>query len=189
MKNIINKIINFSPYLIIVILIGGLFIFINDLTYDQFLKFVEIMIWPAIVLLALLFFKKVFTYLFFSMEEFNFFGTKGRLKNVEEVIQEKAQELYENRERERELTEKENFFKKQIENLQKEKQTTNEEWYKFSKKVSDEWYKFSKDRVDDYKKLSNEYKDLLKTRDDLKKQISALLNQIQELQKQIINRS
>jgi len=123
------------------------------------------------------------------MEEFNFFGTKGRLKNVEEVIQEKAQELYENRERERELTEKENFFKKQIENLQKEKQTTNEEWYKFSKKVSDEWYKFSKDRVDDYKKLSNEYKDLLKTRDDLKKQISALLNQIQELQKQIINRS
>ncbi len=56
----------------------------------DFLKFVEVLVWPFTTLTALFFFKKVFTYMFFSMDEFNFFGLKGHLKNVNEVIVEEV---------------------------------------------------------------------------------------------------
>lgn len=52
----------------------------------DFLKLVEVIVWPFTVLTVLFFFKKVVTYLFFPMDEFNFFGLKGNLKNVNEVI-------------------------------------------------------------------------------------------------------
>ncbi|MFA6550817.1 MAG: hypothetical protein WCT36_05725 [Candidatus Gracilibacteria bacterium] len=56
----------------------------------DFLRFIDIIVWPFATLTALFFFKKVFTYLFFSMEEFNFFGLKGNLKHIDEVILEEV---------------------------------------------------------------------------------------------------
>jgi hypothetical protein len=52
----------------------------------DFLRFVDILSWPITILTALFFFKKVFTYLFFSINEFSFFDLKGHLRNVNEVI-------------------------------------------------------------------------------------------------------
>ena len=94
MEKFKEKAIDLLPYLILfVVLISWSFVmFKNNFSYEHFLGVIQIFIWPVVVLLVLLFFKKVFTYLFFSMEEFNFFGVKGRLKNITEVIEEKVEE-------------------------------------------------------------------------------------------------
>lgn len=55
-----------------------------------------VVVWPVVVLIVALFFKKVFTYLFFSMEEFNFFGARGQLIDVKTMI---AQEVEKEKER------------------------------------------------------------------------------------------
>lgn len=74
------------------------FLFINSWVFKNdplmFFRFLEIVIWPLTIILGAFFFRKVLTYLFFSMEEFNFFGAKGDLKNVKEVINEKAKEIF-----------------------------------------------------------------------------------------------
>lgn len=77
------------------------------------------MIWPSIVLISLLFFKKVFTYFFFSLEEFNFFGTKGKLKNVEVMIREKADDLWKKEKDESALEKEREDGKRELEALKK----------------------------------------------------------------------
>ncbi|MDD5083602.1 MAG: hypothetical protein PHT88_01515 [Candidatus Moranbacteria bacterium] len=57
-----------------------------NISFRNYLDFVKVLIWPFTALTILFFFKEVVTYLFFSMHEFNFFGAKGNLKNVNEVI-------------------------------------------------------------------------------------------------------
>ena len=59
----------------------------NLSAYTELLK---ILIWPITVLIGLFFFRKVVTYMFFSMDEFNFFGVKGELKNVDDLINEEV---------------------------------------------------------------------------------------------------
>lgn len=59
----------------------------NLSAYTELLK---ILIWPVTVLIGLFFFRKVVTYMFFSMNEFNFFGVKGKLKNVDDLINEEV---------------------------------------------------------------------------------------------------
>ncbi|MFZ1720169.1 MAG: hypothetical protein WAU28_02345 [Candidatus Moraniibacteriota bacterium] len=91
--------------LLLVALLAPTYIFKLD-----FLKLVEIVVWPFTLLIVLFFFKKVFTYMFFSMDEFNFFGLKGTLRNIKEVIFEEANKQFlekqkeEERERERKKT-------------------------------------------------------------------------------------
>ena len=46
--------------------------------------------WPLVALFGLLYFKRVFAYLLFSLDGFNFFGIKGGLRPVTEVIEEKV---------------------------------------------------------------------------------------------------
>jgi len=94
MKNFVEKLLSTIPYFVLVLIAGLLFILVyqNSLTFEQVKDLISILIWPTVVFFALLFFRKVITYLFFSMEEFGFFGTKGRLKNITEVINEKVQE-------------------------------------------------------------------------------------------------
>lgn len=70
----------------------------------DFLRFIEVLIWPFTMLTALFFFKKVFTYMFFSMDEFNFFGLKGHLKNVNEVIIEEVSRKFTEKEKEEKRT-------------------------------------------------------------------------------------
>ncbi len=63
-------------------------------TFEEYTKLVDVVVWPMTVLIGLFFFRKVVTYLFFSMNEFNFFGAKGRLRNVDDLIREKADDLF-----------------------------------------------------------------------------------------------
>lgn len=77
------------------------------------LDILKIAVWPLVLMSALFFFRKVFTYMFFSVDEFSLFGIKGTLKNVYAVIEEKAQEKYDRRLREEES-------KKEIEKMSNE---------------------------------------------------------------------
>lgn len=76
-----------------------------NLSFKDYLDFLNVLVWPCTVLIILFFFKKVVTYLFFSMNRFNFFGIKGDLKNVNKVILEEVdrkflEEKYEEKRRE-----------------------------------------------------------------------------------------
>lgn len=55
-------------------------------SFHDYLEFLKIIVWPFTALTILFFFREVVTYLFFSMNEFNFFGAKGKLRNVNDVI-------------------------------------------------------------------------------------------------------
>lgn len=76
--------------------------FIWNISFDDYLEFLKILVWPVSALIILFFFKKVITYLFFSIEGFNFFGAKGELKNVYDVITERVEEKFENEKRDKE---------------------------------------------------------------------------------------
>lgn len=117
----------------------------------DFLKLVEIVVWPFTILTTLFFFKKVVTYLFFSMDEFNFFGLKGNLKNINEVIVEEVNKRIFEKEREdkrRDEMEKLNaeIVKKggEIEKKQREITTTKtsaQEYINLAKEIFKEWKK------------------------------------------------
>jgi predicted membrane protein len=166
--------------IIILLIILILFLFYKKEGFDQFLKLLSVIVWPSLILCALLFFKKTFAYLFFSLEEFNFFGLKGRLKNVQDMINEKAQKLYEEEKRQKEMVEKLDIYEKRV----KSKTMTAEEY----KNLAEEVIRFNSKLVDDYDNLTDER---IKEREKVKElrvQISALLNQISELQRQVINK-
>jgi hypothetical protein len=85
----------------------------------DYLDFLKVIIWPFVILNISFFFRKVFTYLFFSVNGFNFFGVKGNLKNIDEVIIEEANRIVQDKENKEsteneirklraEITEKEN---------------------------------------------------------------------------------
>ena len=103
-KNLVNKLKNSSLSL------WGLFVWLLPLaiflistyipkilwnpSFNDYIEFLKILIWPYTVLVILFFFKRVVTYLFFSMDEFNFFGAKGNLKNINDVITEEINKKY-----------------------------------------------------------------------------------------------
>lgn len=60
---------------------------------DKFLALLGIISWPIVILIVLVYFREVLAYMFFSMEQFNFFGTTGKIKNVETMIREEANKL------------------------------------------------------------------------------------------------
>jgi len=63
------------------------------ISFSEFLQLFNIIAWPGVALLAAFFFRRVFTYMFFSMDQFNFFGAHGRLRRAEEMIEEEAARL------------------------------------------------------------------------------------------------
>ncbi|HPW34555.1 MAG TPA: hypothetical protein PK367_02230 [Candidatus Paceibacterota bacterium] len=153
-KIVINKIKN------LLLLLRGLFFWLFPLvlflistyvpkilwnpSFNDYLEFLKILVWPYTVLVILFFFKKVVTYLFFSMDEFNFFGIKGNLKNVNEVIIEEVNKRFmdkENEEKRQKDTEElnEEIKIKEIE-ISKAKGTA-EDNLKLAKEVMKEWKK------------------------------------------------
>jgi hypothetical protein len=78
------------PFFIFLLLVGMVWFFLKG-TPDKYIELTKVLIWPITVLISLFFFRKVFTYMFFSMDEFNFFGVKGDLKNVNQMINEEAE--------------------------------------------------------------------------------------------------
>ncbi|MEK7639230.1 MAG: hypothetical protein AAB388_03670 [Patescibacteria group bacterium] len=165
-----------------------LVIFQSKTSFNQLIELLKVTIWPTIVLLLLLFFKKVFTYLFFSIEEFNFFGAKGKLKNVRSVVMEKAEDMYQSR-LEQEKQEKENEKNKnELAMLRASKDNEVEN----KKKILD----LAERILADKEKLVEENNSLKKKIDsilnsdgpsaqDLQQMISDLLAQVSALQKQL----
>lgn len=86
-RNLLLWLCPFFIFLLVIILVWYFF----GGTPDRYVELIRILIWPVTVLVGLFFFKKVFTYMFFSMDEFNFFGVKGDLKNVNLMINEEAE--------------------------------------------------------------------------------------------------
>lgn len=118
------------------------------LDFDNFVKITEVLIWPITVLILLYFFKRVVTYLFFSLDEFNFFGTKGELKNVRDLIIEKVNEKFENEKRELDT-------EKKLDRLQKEVNSYSgitDKSLQTAKEIMSEWKK----TIEDNKKLIEE---------------------------------
>lgn len=163
-KNIGEKIISLIPYsLLLILLISlGIVIYKYNLTFDRLIEILKIIIWPIIVLSALLFFRKVFTYLFFSMEEFNFFGTKGKLKDIREVIEEKVKIKFDESENEK------------LRGLEIKKITEDFEKMKLSKDSTDkkmeEWAELSKYIFNKYKEVSDLNVETKKELDSLRKE-------------------
>jgi hypothetical protein len=127
-----------------------------DLKFQEYIDFLKILIWPYTILIILFFFKKVVTYLFFSMDEFNFFGAKGNLKNVNEVILEEVEKKFlEKENEERRKTDIENLnteIKKKEEALSNAKGTA-EENLKLANEIMAEWKKSNKKNADDIRDL------------------------------------
>lgn len=86
------------------------------------LAILSVVLWPLVVLAALLFFRRVLTFLFFSLEEFNFFGARGKLKSVEAVINEKALELWEAQKAEKERQQEKEKLESELRSLNESKE-------------------------------------------------------------------
>ncbi|HUS50366.1 MAG TPA: hypothetical protein VMZ91_09385, partial [Candidatus Paceibacterota bacterium] len=125
------------------------------LPYDQLIGLIDVLIWPAIALSAIIFFRKVFTYLFFPMEEFNFFGNRGSLKNIQDVIEEKAQRIIEAEQKEKEKQFALKKIEDELENAKQSKDNMKDqaqgnldlarEIFKKYKELSDEGTKLKKE--------------------------------------------
>ncbi len=127
-----------------------------NLSFKDYLEFLKILIWPCTVIVILFFFQKVFTYMFFSMDEFNFFGAKGNLKNVNEIILEEVEKkLLE----EKEEGEQKKKMKKLNTQINKTKGTADEN-LAIARSVMVEWKKSTKQNKDTINDLTKENKRL-----------------------------
>lgn len=163
MKKLPEKILSILPYFILLIVAGSvlLYIYIGNLAYEEYIQMLQILIWPSIVLMALLFFRKVFTFLFFSMEEFNFFGNKGKLKNVEEVINEKVEERIKRDKEQADIEHKMKGFEKELEKVTQSKDNEVEK--------SKEYRELAVQMAKQYQEMSNVNKELNEELNELRR--------------------
>jgi len=164
MKKFTEQIVALIPIFIFTVLAGTLFIFFyqNHITYEHFSGIIEILIWPTVVFFAILFFRRVFTYLFFSMEEFNFFGTKGKLKDIREVIEERV-DLRIKEEKNQQIRAEEILkFSKELENVKKSKGDAENQ--------ANEYFELAKKYLSRYEKLSDQNVELTKELDLLRQE-------------------
>lgn len=100
-KNFIDKLIDIFLVLEEFLLPASFFLILTylpkilwNIGFNDYLEFLKILIWPCTALVILFFFRRVFTFLFFSMNKFSFFGAKGDLKNVDDVILEEVNKRF-----------------------------------------------------------------------------------------------
>lgn len=74
------------PFLCYIVVVYYIIRRIYGFDLNTFTEILKITVWPATILIALFFFRKVVTYMFFSMNEFNFFGARGELVNVHRFL-------------------------------------------------------------------------------------------------------
>lgn len=119
MKNFFTKIIDLIPGAILLILICIVLItlLVHGFTYDHVIGLINVLVWPTVTFCALIFFRKVFTYLFLSMDEFNFFGNRGQLQDVRQIITKKANELREYEKNQEKLESERVEHKKELDNI------------------------------------------------------------------------
>jgi len=150
-KELTNKRIDLFHLVVAEIIIGSLLVIIyKGLTIEQFLKLVDILVWPVVIFSALFFFRKIFTYLFFTFEEFNFFGIKGQLRNPIKVIDQIVEERIEQELGKKEREKKEKEYKKIIDDNKLELEKKEGEVEKINN--------FTRKVLDNFEKLYGEYK-------------------------------
>ncbi len=172
-KNLTVKLKNFCLLMI------GLFIWVSPLglflivTYlpkvlwnpgfDEYLEFLKILVWPYTVLIILFFFKKVVTFMFFSMDEFNFFGAKGSLRNVNEVIVEEVNKRFVEEKKEIERQKDMNHLEKEIKERESEitrARGTAEENLDIAREILSNWKRSSEQSKKSMSELDTENKRL-----------------------------
>lgn len=129
----------FLVFLYIIFLKTNFLYFFNN--FNNVLRLLESIAWPIVVLIAFFFFRKIFTYLFLSIEEFNLFGTRGKLKNVYELIQERAQALFEEEQERKEIEEEQKRYEEELSELRSSRDRTVEGFeraVKLSRELLDE---------------------------------------------------
>ncbi|MCL5011139.1 MAG: hypothetical protein M1127_02935 [Patescibacteria group bacterium] len=73
------------------------FLFIGK-EYQTAIELIKFLCWPGLIFVIFVvvinsaYLRELFSYLFLSMEEFNFFSIKGKIENVREVIERKIEE-------------------------------------------------------------------------------------------------
>ena len=147
---------------------------LSNMNWELVLRYWEATRWPLVVLFAFVSFRKVVAYLFLSLREFNFFGTKGELRDVQVVIREKAQELYERERKEGEIVQKQAEQERELESVRGEKG----QLYEFASQLLQENQTLERNLTKAMGKRSE-------SAGELQAQISVLLNQIAALQRQI----
>ncbi|MFA6554121.1 MAG: hypothetical protein WCS89_01285 [Candidatus Paceibacterota bacterium] len=157
MNNLATKFVDLLPYVIFVVLVGAILIPIAHfgLTYDHLISLINATIWPAITLCALIFFRKVFTYLFFSIEEFNFFGARGRLNDIQEMIRNKANKLWDDEKNQEKLNAERVEHQKELAEIKNDRDQSafnRERVVKFAEKLIDENGKLQKQNIELVKK-------------------------------------
>lgn len=69
---------------------------------ESFLKLIAVLDWPVTIIVLAFFFHRIFTYVFFSLDAYNFFGLSGTLRPVADIIDEQVERrLREEKEREK----------------------------------------------------------------------------------------
>lgn len=136
-----------------------------EIGFKEFLEFIEILAWPVIALIVAFFFRKVFTYMFFSMNEFNFFGAKGRLRDVNNVIMEEVdKKIQEEKDQEKNKLEMQRLSEKIEEQDIEKKRTiqTKDKDIEEARKIAEENINLAKEIFDKWQNSENQSKQIEK---------------------------
>ena len=142
------------------------------------LPLITVVAWPATVIFGLLIFRRIIAYLFLSMESYNFFGAKGTIRPVHEVIEERAKAILDAEKRDSEY--KETITKLDSKDLEKF------EYELIVRKIIDRnkelEVKLSESEIKNQKLEYEIYHSASPTANMLQVQIDALMTQIAKLQ-------
>ena len=185
-KNFLNSVKNMIVWtfpLVAFLVFVALLYFLLQMSWEEFIQLLKVLIWPVTILIILFCFRKIFTYLCFSMEEFNLFGTKGKLRNIQDIINEKANELR-NHEKITEEQEKElKIYKERdkknqaaISSLTREKDVSVKQWSELAREISDKY----NDLMLAYKKLHIMYTEKIKEEKEARERKEAIQKYIEE---------
>ncbi len=143
----------------------------------DFIAFVKTIIWPVTILVILFFFKEVFTYLFFSMKEFNFFGMKGTLRSVIEIINERVENRFVDEKNEKERRELTNTLAGEIKEREGKIAVKDAE-IKRTKGDADENLELARDILKEWKATKTKYQKIVTELEEenrrFKEQVSSL---------------
>ncbi len=164
-KYLRNIVVWLCPFVLLLLGAYVLIFYVFGSEFDHYIQFLRVIVWPVTILIALFFFRKVATYMFFSMKEFNFFGAKGELKDITKVIEERVESRI-REEKEEEM--RSNKIKSVERKLQKANASTEN-----AKTKADENYELARSIFKDFKELSESHERVSKELNELRERESA----------------
>lgn len=143
---------------------------------EYLLRILESVKWPLTILIVAFFFRRVVAYLFLSLEEYNFFGARGVIKDPETVIRERVEERVRRAAAEQERQRERKAVQQEIENLRQSKQS--------SEKTIAELSVLAEKLAEDKQRFSSEISSLLEKIQFLEMESNAKDFDIYELEKE-----